>query len=57
MVYDILCQTADKSKKFIVEMQNSSQAYFTDRSLHYISRAFTEHIYSCLISESRRRSA
>ena len=57
VVYDILCQTTDRSKKFIVEMQNSSQAYFTDRSLYYISRAFTEHIYSCLISESRRRSA
>ena len=36
VVYDILCQTADKSEKFIVEMQNSSQAYFTDRSLLHI---------------------
>lgn len=42
VVYDILCQTVDDSKKFIVEMQNSSQAYFTDRSIYYISKAYIE---------------
>lgn len=38
VVYDILC-TTDKDKNFIVEMQNSNQPFFIDRSVFYMSRA------------------
>lgn len=36
-IFDIHCRTAD-GKRFVVEMQNSSQEFFIDRSLYYSSR-------------------
>ena len=41
VVYDLLCRSEDGSE-FIVEMQNRSQAYFSDRILFYLSRSFCE---------------
>lgn len=38
IVYDIFCK-GDDGEEFIVEMQNSYQARFLDRSLYYASRA------------------
>lgn len=35
-IFDIHCRTAD-GKRFVVEMQNSSQEFFIDRSLYYSS--------------------
>ena len=37
IIYDIYC-TTDKGEHIIVEMQNRSQEYFTDRSLFYAAR-------------------
>ena len=41
VVYDLLCQSEDGTE-FIVEMQNRSQAHFSDRILFYLSRSFSE---------------
>ena len=41
VVYDLLCHSEDGTD-FIVEMQNRSQAYFSDRILYYLSRSFSE---------------
>lgn len=38
LIYDIYCVT-DNGKKIIVEMQNKSQPYFTNRSIYYVSEA------------------
>ena len=38
LIYDIYCVT-DNGKKIIVEMQNKSQPYFTNRSIYYVSKA------------------
>ncbi len=40
VIYDLLCQTEDGGS-FIVEMQNKSQPYFSDRILYYLSRYFS----------------
>ena len=37
-VFDVYC-TTDDGKDIIVEMQNSGQTYFVDRSIYYTSRA------------------
>lgn len=37
IIYDILCKTKD-GRHFIVEMQNSRQPYFINRSIFYMSR-------------------
>lgn len=41
IIYDILCRSSS-GKHFIVEMQNSAQAYFIDRSIYYASRAIVD---------------
>lgn len=38
VVYDMRCKTED-GKEFIVEMQNRSQLYFSNRILYYLSRS------------------
>ena len=38
VVYDLRCTTED-GKDFIVEMQNRSQTYFSDRIVYYLSRS------------------
>ena len=44
VIYDMFCRTEDGSE-FIVEMQNRSQMYFTDRILYYLSRSFSSQEY------------
>ena len=41
IIYDINCVTPS-GKQFIVEMQNTSQTYFLDRSVYYCCRAISE---------------
>ena len=38
VIYDVHCVT-DKGEEFIIEMQNGSQEFFSDRIVHYLSRA------------------
>jgi len=38
VIYDVHCVT-DKGEEFIIEMQNGSQEYFSDRIVLYLSRA------------------
>lgn len=40
VTYDLRCKSEDGSE-FIVEMQNRSQRYFSDRILFYLSRSFS----------------
>lgn len=39
--FDVYCQTAN-GRRFIVEMQNSWEAFFKDRTLYYAARAIQE---------------
>jgi predicted transposase/invertase (TIGR01784 family) len=41
LIYDIYC-TANDGSKFIVEMQNRSQAYFKERSIVYMANAIAK---------------
>lgn len=41
VIYDILCET-QTGKRFIVEMQNASQAFFVSRSIYYASKAIVD---------------
>lgn len=41
IIYDINCVTAT-GRQFIVEMQNSQQEFFFDRSIYYVCRALCE---------------
>lgn len=38
LIYDILCKT-DDGRRIIVEMQNKSQPFFTDRCIYYLSQS------------------
>lgn len=38
VVYDVRCVT-DKDEEFIIEMQNNPQEFFSERIVHYLSRA------------------
>lgn len=41
ILYDIHCETSC-GKRFIVEMQNNAQTFFTERTVYYVSRSITE---------------
>jgi predicted transposase/invertase (TIGR01784 family) len=41
LIYDVYCET-DNGENIIVEMQNHKQAYFKDRTLHYLARSISE---------------
>ena len=38
VIYDVRCVT-DKGEEFVIEMQNGSQEFFSERIVHYLSRA------------------
>lgn len=41
VIYDIHCETSS-GKRFTVEMQNQSQAWFFDRMIYYVSKAIVD---------------
>lgn len=41
VIYDIYCETSN-GRRFVVEMQNSAQEYFFDRTIYYASKGIVE---------------